>query len=196
MNKELTKILDFTIELEKLKNVTRLNKTLDNRQENSAEHFWHAAFVAESFSKFYPVEIDINKVLKMLLIHDVGEINVGDTFLYDELGKSSSFSRERSSIENTLLYFDENLKTQYLKLWEEFETGNTEEAKFARIVDAILPLINHLVTGDVAVTESRLTKSQVISKKQFIIEDSEPLWDLASYVIDKSVEKGLYEDKL
>ncbi|WP_414051427.1 HD domain-containing protein [Macrococcus animalis] len=132
MNKELTKILDFTIELEKLKTVTRMNKTLDNRQENSAEHSWHAAFVAESFSKFYPVEIDINKVLKMLLIH---------------------------------------------------------------IVDAILPLINHLVTGDVAATESRLTKSQVISKKQFIIEDSEPLWNLASYVIDKSVEKGLYEDK-
>lgn len=195
MNKDLTKILDFTIELEKLKTVTRMNKTLDNRQENSAEHSWHAAFVAESFSKYYPVEIDINKVLKMLLIHDVGEINVGDTFLYDEIGKSSSFLRERSSLENTLLNLDGNLKTQYLKLWEEFETGNTEEAKFARIVDAILPLINHLVTGDVAANESRLTKSQVISKKQFIIEDSEPLWDLASYVIDKSVEKGLYEDK-
>lgn len=195
MNKDLTKILDFTIELEKLKTVTRMNKTVDNRQENSAEHSWHAAFVAEAFSKFYPTALDSNKVIKMLLIHDVGEINVGDTFLYDEVGKSSSFSKERTSLENTLLNLDKDLKKKYIKLWEEFEIGHSEEAKFARIVDAILPLINHYVTGDVSSTEARLTKSQVITKKQFINVDSEELWELAAHIIDKSVEKGLYEDK-
>lgn len=195
MNKDLTKILDFTIELEKLKTVTRMNKTVDNRQENSAEHSWHAAFVAETFSKFYPKALDTNKVIKMLLIHDVGEINVGDTFLYDEVGKSSSFSKERTSLENTLLNLDKDLKKKYIKLWEEFEIGHSEEAKFARIVDAILPLINHYVTGDVSSTEARLTKSQVITKKQFINADSEELWELATHIINKSVEKGLYEDK-
>lgn len=171
-----------------------MNGTLDGRLENSAEHSWHAALLADVFKDYYPAELDINKVVFMLLLHDVGEIYAGDTFLYDEEGKADLFIRESNSFSKSLEMLPRGIKEKYTNLWIEFEKEQTHEASYARIIDAIVPLINHLVTAEENYNPSQLTKSQVIAKKKFIGEHAPVLWGFAEEVIDKSVKRGLYKN--
>ena len=188
--------LAFTNELEKLKATHRNNRTLDAyRFENSAEHSWQGALMALVFREYIPEEVNLEKVMSMLLIHDLGEIYAGDTFIFDDLGKSDSYDREFESLKISLGKLPSDQQDTFLKLWQEFETGVSIEAKYARVLDALVPLLNHLEVAQPHDNPHGLTKSQVIAKKSFIQETSENLWELAQEVIDQSVAKGLYLDE-
>jgi len=196
MLERLQQQLAFTNELEKLKATHRNNRTLDAyRFENSAEHSWQGAPMALVFREYIPEEVNLEKVMSMLLIHDLGEIYAGDTFIFDDLGKSDSYDREFESLKISLGKLPSDQQDTFLKLWQEFETGVSIEAKYARVLDALVPLLNHLEVAQPHDNPHGLTKSQVIAKKSFIQETSENLWELAQEVIDQSVAKGLYLDE-
>ena len=196
MLKRLQQQLAFTNELEKLKATHRNNRTLDAyRFENSAEHSWQGALMALVFREYIPEEVNLEKVMSMLLIHDLGEIYAGDTFIFDDVGKSDSYDRELESLKISLGKLPLDQQDSFLELWQEFETGISIEAKYARVLDALVPLLNHLEVAQPHDNPHGLTKSQVVAKKSFIQETSEALWELAQEVIDRSVAKGLYLDE-
>ncbi|MEZ7549950.1 HD domain-containing protein [Streptococcus sp. 20925_1_22] len=196
MLERLQQQLAFTNELEKLKATHRNNRTLDAyRFENSAEHSWQGALMALVFREYIPEEVNLEKVMSMLLIHDLGEIYAGDTFIFDDVGKSDSYDRELDSLKISLDKLPLDQQDSFLELWQEFETGISIEAKYARVLDALVPLLNHLEVAQPHDNPHGLTKSQVIAKKSFIKETSESLWELAQEVIDQSVAKGLYLDE-
>jgi len=192
---DLNQTVEFIKEIEKLKSVTRFNRTLDGRFENSAEHSWQGAIAAIVLQDYYPEKLNIEKVISMLLIHDLGEIYAGDTFIFDDVGKSDSYDREFESLKISLDKLPSDQQESFLGLWQEFETGISMEAKYARVLDALVPLLNHLEVAQPHDNPHGLTKSQVIAKKSFIQETSETLWELALEVIDQSVAKGLYLDE-
>ena len=193
MLERLQQQLAFTNELEKLKATHRNNRTLDAyRFENSAEHSWQGALMALVFREYIPEEVNLEKVMSMLLIHDLGEIYAGDTFIFDDVGKRDSYHRELESLKISLDKLPSDQQDSFLGLWQEFETGISIEAKYARVLDALVPLLNHLEVAQPHDNPHGLTKSQVISKKSFIQETSETLWELAQEVIDQNVAKGLY----
>lgn len=147
------------------------------------------------FREYIPEEVNLEKVMSMLLIHDLGEIYAGDTFIFDDVGKSDSYDRELDSLKISLEKLPLDQQDSFLELWREFETGISIEAKYARVLDALVPLLNHLEVAQPHDNPHGLTKSQVIAKKSFIQETSEILWELAQEVIDQSVAKGLYLDE-
>jgi len=196
MFERLQQQLAFTNELEKLKATHRNNRTLDAyRFENSAEHSWQGALMALVFREYIPEEVNLEKVMSMLLIHDLGEIYAGDTFVFDDVGKSDSYDGELKSLKISLDKLPSDQQDFFLGLWQEFETGISMEAKYARVLDALVPLLNHLEVAQPHDNPHGLTKTQVIAKKSFIQETSEILWELALEVIDQSVAKGLYLDE-
>ena len=137
MLERLQQQLAFTNELEKLKATHRNNRTLDAyRFENSAEHSWQGALMALVFREYIPEEVNLEKVMSMLLIHDLGEIYAGDTFIFDDVGKRDSYHRELESLKISLDKLPSDQQDSFLGLWQEFETGISMEAKYARVLDA------------------------------------------------------------
>lgn len=187
--------LAFFNELEKLKTVTRQNQTLDGRLENAAEHSWQVTLMAPFFRQYFPEKLDLEKVMVMLLLHEIGEIGAGDSWAYDEAAKETSFERELASVKESLSLLPQVQAQAYLDLWIEFESqANTAEARYARCLDALAPVMNHLLVAKEKENPANLTKSQVLSKKAFIQNESPEMWKLVVDLVNKSVEKGLYLD--
>jgi putative hydrolase of HD superfamily len=186
--------LQFIIELEKLKTVKRHNSTLDSgRPENSAEHSWHIAVMAMFLIEHIDqTDIDLLKVIKMLLIHDLGEIGAGDTHIFDEKAKLNSSIREKEAMLSLTSMLPSDQRDEVLSLWEEFEARETLEATYAASIDAMQPVINHLVTAPEGFNPNNLTSQKVIEKKMHIRELSPELWALTLEIIEKSRQKGLY----
>lgn len=187
--------ITFFNELEQLKTITRQNKTLDGRQENSAEHSWQLALLAPILKNYFPEQVDMEKVMLMLLVHDLGEVHAGDTSAFDEAGKESSYKREEASLLRTLQYLPTDQGEVYRSYWQEFEQGNSPEARYARVLDGLVPVLNHLLTGSEGDNPTGLTKSAVLAKKSFIQEEAPTLWDWLVQAVDTSVDKGLYLDR-
>ena len=184
--------VDFIKEIEKLKAVTRFNRTLDGRFENSAEHSWQGAIAAMVFQDYYPEKLDMEKVISMLLIHDLGEIYAGDTWVFDDEKKVHSHDRELESIEKTMSILPEEKYLNMKNLWLEFEKGQSAEARYARVIDALVPLINHLEVSELNYNPNNISADMVLEKKKFIKSESEELWKLTEDLIQESVERGLY----
>ncbi|MFA6939528.1 MAG: HD domain-containing protein [Clostridiaceae bacterium] len=188
----ISKQVNFVEEIEKLKKVTRFNRTMDGRFENSAEHSWQAAFVSSLFQEYYPKKLDMEKVMLMLLLHDLGEIYAGDTWVFDEKGKAFSHSNEEKSIEKSLGMLPTDQYQSMKKLWLEFETGDSAVAKYARVIDALVPLINHFIVSEDGYNPNNISSEMVLKKKKFIEEESPELWELTKELIQLSKKKGLY----
>ena len=188
----LNDTVDFIKEIEKLKSVTRFNRTLDGRFENSAEHSWQGAIAAMVLQDYYPEKLNMEKVMSMLLIHDLGEIYAGDTWVFDDQKKLHSHDRELESIEKTMSILPEEKYLNMKNSWLEFEKGQSAEARYARVIDALVPLINHLEVSEVNYIPDQISSDMVLEKKKFIKSESEELWKLTEELVKKSVEKGLY----
>ena len=184
--------VDFIKEIEKLKAVTRFNRTLDGRFENSAEHSWQGAIAAMVLQDYYPEKLDMEKVISMLLIHDLGEIYAGDTWVFDDEKKVHSHDRELESIEKTMSLLPEEKYLNMKNLWLEFEKGQSAEARYARVIDSLVPLINHLEVSELNYNPDNISADMVLEKKKFIKSESEELWKLTEDLIQESVERGLY----
>lgn len=181
--------ISFLREIEKLKVIARNNKTLDSRFENSAEHSWHVAIMGLLLEEHAENSLDMLRVTKLLLIHDIVEIDVGDISIY-ESNQDSKAQEEREAAHRIFSILPDPQKEEYLSLWIEFEERSTEEAKFASVIDGIQPLLNHLLTGDPQ--DGVIPEERVRSKKEYIARYAPKLWDLVEELIEQSKSKGLY----
>ena len=188
----LNSTVNFIKEIEKLKSVTRFNRTLDGRFENSAEHSWQSAIAAIVLQDYYPEKLNIEKVVSMLLIHDLGEIYAGDTWVFDDEKKVHSHDRELESIKKTMSILPEEKYLNMKNSWLEFEKGQSAEARYARVIDALVPLINHLEVSELNYNPDNISSDMVLEKKKFIKDESKELWQLTEELVKESVEKGLY----
>ena len=188
----LNNTVDFIKEIEKLKSVTRFNRTLDGRFENSAEHSWQSEIASIVLQDYYPEKLNMEKVISMLLIHDLGEIYAGDTWVFDDKKKIHSHDRELESIKKTMSILPEEKYLNMKKSWLEFEKGQSAEARYARVIDALVPLINHLEVSECDYNPDNISSVMVLEKKKFIKGESKELWKLTEEFVKESVEKGLY----
>jgi len=145
MNPRLTQQIQFITEIDKLKNILRQTKLTDNsRQENSAEHSWHLAIMAIILAEYAPPEVDILRAIKMLLIHDLVEIDAGDTFCYDVQGNLHKAAKEIKAAMRIFGLLPPEQGEELRKIWQEFEEFQTPTAKFAVALDRLQPLLQNV----------------------------------------------------
>lgn len=194
MDTRLNQQLSFLNEIERLKTVYRRNLTADGeRRENSAEHSWHVALFAIVLSEHAnEARLDMLRVIKMLLIHDLVEVYAGDTWVYDTAAVAAQEDKEIASAERLFGMLPEDQRNAFLALWHEFEARRTPEAKFAASLDALQPLTNHLLSGKVEEAENTPRVAAVRERKRHMAEGSDELWRIAQQLIDLSAERGLY----
>jgi len=185
--------IQFLNEIEKLKVVYRRNKTVAPvRFENSAEHSWHVALMALLLSEHANNDaLDLLKVVKMLLIHDLVEIYAGDTWLYDVDAAARQGDKEAAAADKLFALLPADQATEFRSLWDEFEARESAEATYAASIDALQPLLNHLLTSEQP-EEPRPTTLDVLQRKRHIAHGSEALWAVAQAVIEQSTAEGLY----
>lgn len=187
----LERQLRFLIEIDKAKNVLRQSLITDgSRRENDAEHSWHLAVMAAVLAEYADEPVDLGRVLKMLLIHDLVEIDAGDTFVYDELGQAGRLEREKRAADRIFGLLPEDQGAEFRALWEEFEAGKTPEARFALALDRLHPMLLNYCTQGGTWRRYGVTKEQVLAKNRRIEEGSTALWRLAEQLIDEAVARG------
>lgn len=190
----MAKILKFIEETEKLKLIYRQINVIDkSRAENSAEHSWHVSILALLFfSESESNNLDLLKIIKMLLIHDIVEIDAGDGFVFDETELEHKKVKESQAAKRIFSILPEEMGDEFQNLWLEYQTKESQEAKFAKAMDAIQPLISHLLSTDCNENPKQLTQQQILNKKIVVKDISPSLWNLTEKLINDSVAKGLY----
>ena len=191
MNERLKKQLDFMLELDKMKNIYRQTYVLhEDRKENDAEHSWHLAILAFMLEEYAAEPIDILKVIKMVLLHDVVEIDAGDTYLYDEEGYKSKAEREEKAAQRIFGLLPDDQRDEYYALWREFEDDITYESRFASILDRMQPLLLNYTKGGIAWKEHGVHKEQVLSRNRPYFDASQELAEVIGSVIEDAAAKG------
>ena len=187
----------FFREIDREKFIERQTLLTDGRRrENDAEHAWHMAVMAILLGEYSNEEIDVLRTVSMILIHDVVEIDAGDTYAYDEAGKTTQRQREEAAADRLFAILPEDQGRALRELWEEFEARSTPEARFARVMDNLQPMmLNHASDGK-AWTDHNIALSQVLKRNEKTADGSEVLWDYAKEAfLRPNVEKGrLRED--
>ncbi|WP_237055078.1 HD domain-containing protein [Microbulbifer sediminum] len=188
---EIAQVLDFIVEIEKLKDVTRKTRPVGlDRYENSAEHSWHVCLAALMLKDYADDAIDIDRVIRMLLIHDLGEIDAGDKIIYAS-ETAAQKECEAAGVRRLLEMLPNGRGTEYLRLWEEFEAGETADARFARAVDRVPPLLHNLHGGGHSWREHRVPKERVLELNSRIGLGSRALWEEMETRLRGAVEDGL-----
>ena len=183
--------IDFIIEIDKLKSVMRRTYLADgSRRENSAEHSWQLAMMAVVLAEHANVPIDLLHVIKMVLVHDIVEIDAGDTYIYDTQGALDKAQREQQAADRIFALLPAEQARELHSLWEEFEARETPDARFAAAMDRLMPLLHNYVTAGRSWQEHGITSNQVLANNARIDEGSETLWELAASLIADSVAKG------
>lgn len=188
----LQKQVAFIHEIDKVKYIKRKTRLFNSdRNENDAEHSWHLAVMAIVLAQHADEPVDTLKVIKMLLIHDVVEIDAGDVFLYDTAISHTNTEAERKAAERIFGLLPPEQAEELIVVWEEFEAGETAEAKFARAMDRLEPLLQNVSNNGGTWQEFGVKYHQVVQKKSVIGHGSKTLWEFAKTLIDDSVEKGI-----
>ncbi|MBC8611007.1 Uncharacterised protein [uncultured Ruminococcus sp.] len=188
----LEKQLAFCKEIDKEKMIGRQTYLSDGkRKENDAEHAWHMAVMAILLSEYSNEPIDVLKTVSMLLIHDLVEIDAGDTYAYDEEAKKTQASRELAGADRIFGLLPDDQQKKLRALWEEFETGASPEARFAHTMDNIQPMMLNAATDGKAWEERGVYLEQILNRNQHTAAGSEKLWQYAlEHFIAPSLEKG------
>jgi len=188
----LLKQIQFIQEIDKIKYIQRKTKLFNSdRPENDAEHSWHLAMMTLVLAEHADTPIDVLKVMKMVLIHDIVEIDAGDTFIYDTMKSHTNTDNELSAAKRIFGLLPTEQADELLTIWEEFETGLTNEAKFARAMDRLEPLLQNTSNNGGTWKEFDVDYTQVYEKKKVIKESSASLWKYAEDLLNESVEKGI-----
>lgn len=195
MNGEaLLKQVAFIKEIDKLKYIQRKTKLFNsNRPENDAEHSWHLAMMAIILANQANEKVDILKVVKMVLIHDIVEIDAGDTFLYDTAKNHDNTEEELKAARRIFGLLPEAQAQELIAIWLEFEEGKTAEAKFAKSMDRFEPLLQNYSNQGGTWKEFNVPYEKVYAKKKAIQNGSETIWQYAEALLNDSVEKGFLE---
>lgn len=188
---KLKRDIDFIIELDKMKSILRQNSLIDgSRKENDAEHSWHIAVMAMVLHEYSNLTIDLCKVIKMLLIHDLVEIYAGDTFCYDEEGNETKEERELKAADKLFNMLDEDKGKELRSLWAEFEERKTNEAIFAAAMDRLQPLFSNYYNEGGTWKKFNVNKEAVYKRIEPIKEASDEIWKLVTNMIEDAIRKG------
>ena len=180
MDERLKKQMDFILEVDKVKNIMRQTYLADGkRKENDAEHSWHLALMAVLLKEYAPKEVDLSKVIPMVLIHDLVEIDAGDTYAYDEDAKKTQREREVKAADRIFGLLPEKQGKEFRALWEEFEAQETAESKFARTMDNIQPIMLNAATDGKAWEEHDVHIEQILNRNRNTSKGSEAIWEYA-----------------
>ena len=191
MDTRLKSQLDFIIEIDKMKNIFRQTLIMDgSRHENDAEHSWHLAMMAMTLAEYSAQKIDIDRVVKMALVHDLVEVYAGDTFAYDTESNKTKEKREKEAADRLFALLPAEQGKEFRSLWEEFDAMDTPDSRYAAAIDRLQPLMcNHLTEGhtwmehDVSVED--------IYKRMAPIKTAIPeLWDYVESVVAQGIERG------
>lgn len=189
MERNIEKAFAFLIEIDKMKTILRRSLTYDgSKREDDAEHSWHLAMMALILEPYAPEPVDITRVLKMTLVHDLVEIYAGDTFAFDVKGHEDKAARETAAADKLFSFCEEAKPLR--ALWEEFDAAETPDAKFAASLDRIQPLIsNHLNNGFTWV-QGNVTRAQVDAREEVVKEGLPAAWDYVQSIIENGVKNG------
>jgi putative hydrolase of HD superfamily len=183
--------LAFIMELDRLKGILRQTRVLEGaRQENSAEHSWHLALCAVVLAEHAPGEIDLPRVLKMVLVHDVVEIDAGDAFCYDADANVGKEERERRAAERIFGLLPVKQGSELRELWEEFEAGASADARFAVALDRLQPLLLNFAGEGGSWRRHRVTHDQVMVRMAPIRHGAPELWPAVVRLLDEAVARG------
>lgn len=186
--------IDFIIEIDRAKQILRQTALADgSRQENDAEHSWHIATMAFILAEYANEEnLDMLRILKMLLIHDLVEVIAGDTFLYDTQGVENQRDREMKASEKIFGLLPDDQKDDLQRLWHEFECGITIEAQYARAMDALQPVILAFQNKGWSWKTHSVSELEVLKQKTSMKYGSEKLWELCKHLIREAQERGYF----
>lgn len=192
INDKLKKQLDFIIEIDKVKEIIRMTYIASgSRHENDAEHSWHLAIMAFLLSEYVDDDIDITKVMKMVLVHDLVEIYAGDTFAFDEKGYEDKEERERTAAEKLFGILSEDQYKEFKGLWEEFEECQTKEAKYGAMLDRLQPLILNYAVGGGSWKEHGISAEQVYKRNEITLKEGpDEFKEIINFVVNECLEKG------
>lgn len=191
MDERLKKQLDFALEIDKEKNIFRQTHLSGHgRNENDAEHAWHMAIMAYLLREYSNEEVDIAKVMLMCLIHDIVEIEAGDTYAYDTEGLKTQKAREDAAKEKLYSMLPEDQKQELIALFDEFEEYRTAESKFAHAMDNLQPLLLNNSNGGGDWREHQVTAKQVYGRQTKTKLGSEKLFNVADRIIQENIKKG------
>ncbi|EMN7254851.1 HD domain-containing protein [Vibrio vulnificus] len=188
----LNKQLALLMELDKLKSVLRRTrvKSADKRLENSAEHSWHVALMALLMEEHANESVNICRVVKMLLLHDVVEIDAGDTFVYDAVASKQQAEKELAAAQRLFGMLPADQGEDLLQLWLEFEAAQTADAKFGKALDRIIPMLLNYHNHGQSWQEHGVTRQQALTVNQKIDLGSHVLWDKAQEIIEQATQNG------
>lgn len=187
----LQRQLAFIVEIDKAKSILRNSLVIEERRrENDAEHAWHLALMARLLADYAREAIDIDRVIEMLLVHDLVEIDAGDTFIYDTVAREQQAEKERAAADRIFGLLPSDQAAALRASWEEFEARQTPEAKFAFALDRLQPLLLNFHTQGHAWRKHGVRRSQVMAVNASIADGAPELWDYARGLIEEAVRRG------
>ena len=190
----LEKQLRFILELDRLKSVYRRTYLVDGtRHENSAEHSWHLALLALTLAEHANEPLDVSKVVKMVLIHDIVEIDAGDTYIYGVQG--DKVERERQAADRIFGLLPDDQAEDFRRLWTEFESARTPEARFANALDRFIPQLHNYHTQGRSWKEHGITPDRVLTRNVEISHGSVTLWEWTQTLIEQAARERLFSDE-
>ena len=191
MNDKLKQQLDFILEIDKEKNILRQTHLSGHgRRENDAEHAWHMAIMAYLLKEYSNEPVDITKVMIMCLIHDIVEIDAGDTYAYDTEGLKTQKAREDAAKERIFSLLPNAQKEELTALFDEFEEARTAESRFAHIMDNLQPLLLNNSNGGADWREHEVYASQVYGRQQKTRYGSKQLYEITDQILKENIKKG------
>ena len=191
MDERLQKQLAFALEIDKEKEIFRQTYLADaSRKENDSEHSWHIAVLAFILAEYSDEPVDVLKTIKMLLIHDIVEIDAGDTYYYDSEGYKSKREREEKASERIFGILPDDQRDEMISLWNEFEERKTPESKFANVLDHVQPLTLNYRKHGIAWKEHGIHKNQVLERNSYMQDGSETLWNYVNEIVNDAHKNG------
>lgn len=184
----------FAVEIDKVKNIFRQTWLADgSRKENDAEHAWHAALMAVLLAEYSNEPIDILKVVKMLLLHDLVEIDAGDSYAYDEAAQATAHEREQKAADRIFGMLPKDQRQEFRDLWDEFEEYETPEAKFAHVMDNFQPLLLNDAADGKGWKEHQVKRANIEKRNRKTSKGSKRINEYIEQIIDRNIEKGNIE---
>lgn len=182
--------LKFVVEVDKLKSILRRSLLCDgSRRENDAEHSWHLAVMATLLVEYAAEPVDLARVLKMVVIHDIVEIDAGDTYAYDPAANRTRAVREQAAAERIFGLLPQDQGGAFRQLWEEFESGETAEARYANALDRLQPLMLNFESEGKSWREHGVTAEAVLKRMQPIKIGTPELWTVVEQIVEEACEK-------
>jgi putative hydrolase of HD superfamily len=192
----LAEQIRFIVEIDKLKNVLRRTYLIDSdRRENTAEHSWHLALMAIVLSEHANEPVDVARVIKMVLVHDIVEIDAGDTYFYDTAGMAGKVERERIAADRVFGLLPPDQSEELRNLWEEFEACKTPDARFAAALDRFAPQLHNYHTGGKSWKEHGTTPDMVLTRNASMAEGSQRLWQCAEALLADAAARGYFPSR-